>query len=280
MSAWQALSALSSLSVSRKPSQMDFLRSLNPRLRLILAIFYSVSTALASSPDALALTALIALCLLILARPAGRDLLQRFVTVNTFVLFLWLITPFTSPGPPLFTLGPLTASVQGVRLATLVTVKANILTALFIALLGGMSISSLGHALETLHVPCKLTFLLLFTERSFHLLLGQWQSLQQAAKLRGFVARTNLRSYLTIAQLLGILLIRSLDHARKAREALLLRGFTGHFRSTESMPLRGSDLCRSLLLLIPLGASLLLEFGQAKDQALVSTLFAWLYGEF
>ena len=72
MSAWQALSALSSLSVSRKPSQMDFLRSLNPRLRLILALFYSVSTALATSPDALALTALSALLLLVIARPAGR----------------------------------------------------------------------------------------------------------------------------------------------------------------------------------------------------------------
>ncbi|MCR5815031.1 MAG: cobalt ECF transporter T component CbiQ [Desulfovibrio sp.] len=238
---------------------MPFLHSLDPRLRLIVALLYSVCTALCSAFLPLALMGLIALVFLFLARPKLKDLLQRLLTVNTFVLFLWLITPFTTPGPSLWTLGPLTASQPGVTLAVLVTVKANILTAFFIALLGGMSISTLGHALEVLHLPRKLIFLLLFTERSFYLLQSQWQSMQQAAKLRGFVARTNLRSYLTIAQLLGILLIRSLDHAQKAREALLLRGFAGRIRSLEILRCKCQDLVFAGMALIPLVAFFLLE---------------------
>ncbi len=240
---------------------MAFLPTLDPRLRLILLILFSVCCALSMHPLTLTFLALTSLLLLILARPRLRDLQKRFCAVNTFILFLWLITPITTQGTPCAQIGPFVASVEGVQLATLVTVKANILTGFFIALLGGMSISTLGHALGALHVPAKLTFLLLFTERSFYLLFSQWQSLQQAAKLRGFVAGTNLRSYLTIAQLLGILLIRSLDHARKAHEALLLRGFSGTFRSTWTFQIRARDLICATFLLLVLALSLLLESG-------------------
>ena len=231
---------------------MAFLPTLDTRLRLILLILFSVCCALSMRPLTLAFLALTSLLLLILARPRLRDLQKRFCAVNTFILFLWLITPITTQGTPCVQIGPFVASVEGVQLATLVTVKANILTGFFIALLGGMSISTLGHALGALHVPAKLTFLLLFTERSFY---------QQAAKLRGFVAGTNLRSYLTIAQLLGILLIRSLDHARKAHEALLLRGFSGTFRSTWTFQIRARDLICATFLLLVLALSLLLESG-------------------
>ena len=44
-----------------------------------------------------------------------------------------------------------------------------------------------------------------------------------------FGARTSFHTYRTLASLLGILLLRGLDRARRVHEAMLLRGFQQRF---------------------------------------------------
>ena len=232
----------------------------DPRLRVLLTCLLSLIASCTFSYTALLLQALMAFTLLFLAHPPLGPLLSRFATVTLFLLFLWLFTPFTTPGSVVFSLGPLHCTQEGLLLATQVTIKANLLTALFTALIATMDISTLGHALHALHVPAKLTFLLLFCERSLHLLSTEWQNLSNAARLRAFEARCTLHSYKTIASLLGILVIRSLDHAKRAHEALLLRGFNGQFFSHHRFSLTLRDLCLILFVFPLLLLSLLFEY--------------------
>ena len=53
-------------------------------------------------------------------------------------------------------------------------------------------------ALDRLGAPPRLVFLFLFTYRYLHVLTGEWQRLLTAAKLRGFIPRTNMHTYRTL----------------------------------------------------------------------------------
>jgi cobalt/nickel transport system permease protein len=50
-----------------------------------------------------------------------------------------------------------------------------------------------------------------------------------AAKLRGFQPTTGLHTYRTVANLLGMVLVRGYDRSRRVYEAMVLRGFCGAF---------------------------------------------------
>ncbi|MBE6440984.1 MAG: cobalt ECF transporter T component CbiQ [Desulfovibrio desulfuricans] len=238
----------------------SFLQHIDPRVRMAcaggLALCLSPLRGLAACGAGLALGAL----LLLLARPCRRPLLHRLAAVNVFVLFLWCVTPLTTPGAELARWGLFSISAEGVRLSLLVSLKANAIACAFLALACSMSAPEAGHALERLHCPRKLVFLFLFTARYVHVIAQEWRVLLAAAKLRGFRPRTDARTYRTLASLLGLLLVRSHARAKRVHEAMLLRGFTGRFRSVTVFRARAGDLCFALALLLGAAGVLATEF--------------------
>lgn len=182
-------------------------------------------------------------------RLAAGGLWQRFAAVNVFVLLLWCTTPWATPGDAVCTLGPLTISGEGLRLALLVTLKANALACICMALLATLQIPDLTQALRFFRCPDKVVLLLIMALRNIHVLGQEWQRLRTAARLRGFAPRCSLHTYRTLATLLGLLLLRSLDRATRVREAMLLRGFQGQFPCAATRPLRATDALFMLVVL-------------------------------
>ena len=102
----------------------------------------------------------------------------------------------------------------------------------FLALVATMDSSPIRcHALDRLRFPSKLTFLFLFTYRYLHVIADEWRKLHVAARLRGFVPKTNMHTYRTFGNMLGMVFVQSFDRSVRVYEAMLLRGFSGRFRS-------------------------------------------------
>ena len=221
--------------------------TLDPRLRLGLALVLAMIMAALNQWQALSFAWLSSLFLLYLAHPNLKITLKRLLGVNFFLLLIWLFTPFATPGTPIYTLGPLQASYEGIWLSFLVTIKANALTCLFLAAFADLTPSVFVYALQSLHIHQKFVFLLLFTYHSLELLKLEWQALNSAVKLRGFQASFNWHTYKTIATLLGSLLLRSFAHAKRAHEAMLLRGFAGHFFAPREFKIQKQDILFSCL---------------------------------
>ncbi len=215
-----------------------------------MAALLSACVAVAQAFAACMLGLAVGLALLLAARPAPATLMKRFAAVDVFVLFLWCVVPWTTPGEPVWAFGPLTVTAQGLTLSLLVSLKANAICAIFSALTTGMDIATLGHALRRLGCPQGLAWLVLFMGRYVHVLEEEWRSLITAARLRCFVPKSNAHTWRTLATLLGLLLVRSHDRARRVHEAMLLRGFTGSFRPLDTFAWRPRDTAFTAALLI------------------------------
>jgi cobalt/nickel transport system permease protein len=214
-------------------------------LTLVVALCHSFLTSLAGL--------LLGCFLLVLSRLDCRAVLKRLLVVNGFIVFLWLTLPFTYPGESI-AFSFLQLSRPGVELAALITLKTNSIVLFFITLLATSTVAELGHGLEGLRLPTKLCLLLLFTYRYIFVINQEYQRLARAARLRCFRPGTNLHSYRTYAHLFGMTLVKSWNRAERVRQAMILRGFQGHFyRLREQVADRGDLLFSGIMLICVFG---------------------------
>lgn len=214
---------------------------LDPRMRLASAAFFSLCVALLRDPAAAAAALALAAAALAASLPPACLLIRRLAAVNVFILFLWATVPATMPGQELLAVGPVSFSREGVAMAWLVTLKSNAILLAFLALVATMNAPTMGHAMDRLGVPPKLVFLFLFTYRYLHVIADEWRRLITAARLRGFVPRTGMHSYRTIAHLLAMVLVNSFDRSGRVYQAMVLRGFSGRFASVVRFRARARD---------------------------------------
>jgi len=220
----------------------SFLHHADPRVKLAAATAFSVVVALLGAPGPLLAAALFAALLALLAKLPPRALAARLALVNGFVLFLWATLPFSLPGIPLLTLGPLTASAEGVRQALLITLKSNAIILALLAMLATTPVITLAHAANHLFVPAKLVHLFFFTYRYIHVLHAEYVSLSNAMRIRCFRPRTSLHTYRSYAYLVGMLLLRSFRRSQRVYDAMICRGFKGTFWLLDHFELKRADL--------------------------------------
>lgn len=236
-----------------------WLHSRDPRVRVVAAVLSAVLVAVSQSYVVSGFALLLAAGLITLAGLWGLRLLKRLLLANAFILFLWFFLPFSTPGPALLHVGPLTVSHPGLLLAGLITLKSNAIIMLLIALISTIPLPSLGHTLNRLGVPNKLCHLLLFAVRYVSVIEQEYTRLKRAMKVRGFKPRASVHTYRSYGHLLGMLFVRSWDRAERVHQAMCCRGFAGRFYSLRSFPHTTSDTVFALLMLCSLAALACIE---------------------
>ncbi len=202
---------------------------LDPRGRVCAAVAACSAVAVCVTwPAALAGLAMGCLCLL-LSRPSMKAFVKRWAFVNIFFAGLVFTVPFGVPGTPLFTLGPLAFSREGLWAAALMVAKGNAIFAIFYSLVASMTPAELSAALSSLGMPDRLVLILALTYRYMEVMRAEWDRLLTAAKTRGFVPGTSRRAYSTYGLMLALLLVRAMDRAVCIHQAMLCRGFNGRF---------------------------------------------------
>ena len=230
---------------------------LDPRVKLLAAFFWSCMIAASDHLPLLVWALGCSLALAAVARLPARKLCVRFAPVNAFIALFWLTLPIL-PGESVFSLGPLHVSREGLLLALRITLKCNAILLAVTALLGTSTVFALVRALRRLALPEKLVQMFFFTFRYFQLIHAEYLRLREAMRARCFTPGANLHSYKSYAQLMGMMLVRSLDRAERVREAMLCRGYAGKFVAFDHFSLKRQDLIFSISFLIVCGALLFL----------------------
>lgn len=227
----------------------SFLHKLDPRVKIIVILLFSVIVAITDKYISLLGALLFAIGVVIIAKLKTREVISRLLVVNSFIFLLWLMLPFTFPGEKVYTLGSLGISREGIKYAFLITVKSNSIILTGIALLSTSSIFNLVHALRHLYLPDKLIQLFFFTYRYIHTIYSEYVKLNNAIKIRGFKPQTNLHTYKTYSYLVGMMLVRSYDRSKRVYNAMLCRGFKGKFWTLNHFIFKKSDFVLGIVMI-------------------------------
>lgn len=220
----------------------SLLHRIDPKVKVIVATTFITVVAISNSFVVVTMALILAFVLILLSRLEMRPVTKRLLAANSFTIFLWITLPITYGGEEFFKLGPFPLSIEGIRLSSLITLKTNCIVLSLIALLGTSRIASLGHALEGLHFPKSLCFLLLFSYRYIFVIYQEYRKLTRAASLRCFAPATNIHTYRTYGYLFGMTLVRSWNRATRVHHAMLLRGFDGQLIPLEQQTVARADL--------------------------------------
>jgi cobalt/nickel transport system permease protein len=219
-----------------------YIAHVDPRLRILTAAAASVLIAAAQQFAVLGAALAAAVVAWTLSGLSPRTVLKRLLPLNLVLLLLAVLLPLSTRGTPLVEFSSLSFSQEGVLLATTIALKGNAILLTLLVLLGTMDATTLGHALNHLHVPDKLTHLLLFTVRYVDVLHRESLRLRAAMRVRGFRPRVNLHTYRSYGHLVGMLLVRSFDRAERIVAAMKCRGFRGHFYLLDHFAMTRADL--------------------------------------
>lgn len=208
-------------------------RQIDPRYRIVAASLFAIVTVALNSIPALCAALGIAFALLLSARLPAIATLKRMAAMDTFIIFLLAMLPFTvpitGPGDIMFTLWGFDASWRGLWQAIEIALTANAVILCLMALVGTLEPVVLGHALHSLRAPERLVHLLMFTLRYISVLHGEYLRMRAAMKARGFKARNSIHTLRSFGYLVGMMLVRAIERSERIMGAMKCRGFTGRF---------------------------------------------------
>ncbi|MDY6971821.1 MAG: cobalt ECF transporter T component CbiQ [Thermodesulfobacteriota bacterium] len=238
----------------------SIIHRIDPRFKILVVTVFSCVTAVSSRWAALIPALFISIMLVLLSGLSYGKVCTRLAVVNGLILFLWFFLPFSLEGTPLFALGPLTATREGILYAALLTLRSNIILLALISLVSTTPIFTIGRAIGQFRVPNKMVHLFCFTYRYLHVIHLEYQRLVRALKIRGFRPKTGVRTYKTYAYVVGMLLVRSFDRSERIRNAMLCRGFRGRFYDLTEFCLKPLDFVFMSLMLLAVILIALLEW--------------------
>ena len=209
--------------------ETGLIAALDGRTRLLGAVLMVIAVVTLRTPEALAVALAAALTLAVFGGVPARQLAGRMLALEGFVVLLFVGLPLLSPDGPWLHLGPLAISQSGLVRAALMALRISAAGLLVLTLIGGLAPVALGHGLDRLGAPRRLTEVLFLTFRYVGLIDGEARRLSEAMRLRGFQAGTNLHTIRTYGHFIGQMLVRSFERAERIMEAMMLRGYAGRF---------------------------------------------------
>lgn len=232
----------------------------DPCARLLAALTMGIVIALSARFVTLAWALVVAVLLAACAELKAGPLTRRLIHVNAFMLFLWLVLPWSVPGRTVLTLSAVPLTEEGLRLAFTVTLKGNGIVLIFTALVATIDPSHLGYALKQLALPDKLVHLFLLVIRYADTIHDEYGRLRNAMKARAFQARFSRHTLRIFGYLVGLLLVRSMERSERVLAAMKCRGFDGRFHVLMDFDFRRSDTAFALVALCQVGVLTWLEF--------------------
>jgi len=196
-------------------------------LGLVAAVLATVNT-----PAAAACGAAFAIGLLAVARLPWRLVLGRLGAAQALLLPCLVVLPFTAGGDT-WPLGPLRLSLDGLRTAALFYWRALAILTLGLAVVYATPMVVLLHTLQRFRMPRAFVVVALLAYRYLFTLWWELTRVRWALATRGFQPRATLRSHRTLANVIGVSLVRSLERTERIHFALQCRGFEGRLRTMQ-----------------------------------------------
>jgi cobalt/nickel transport system permease protein len=214
---------------------------LDPRVRVVLGAACSLTPLFLTDWTGLGIVLVAAACVLAYEGIPSGLIARRLVMVNLFMAGIVALLPWGVLGEALFSAGSLQYSREGLAQSLRILLRGNAVVMFLLASLATMNPIDLAHALQRLRVPRRLVLLLMFTVRYLRVFESEYGRLRQAMRARAFHPGMNAHTLRSIGFLVGMLLVRAFERSERVQQAMLCRGFQGHFHTHRHLRLRRLD---------------------------------------
>ena len=216
------------------------LHRLDPRVKVLTTVSYVVAV-VSFGPHAVAALfpfLLYPITLCIWGRLPLAYMLKRVLLVMPFALMVGLFNPFLDR-EPLLALGPIVLSGGWVSFIS-ICMRVFLASIAAFILIGLTGMPNVALGLERLKVPRLFVVQLLFVYRYIFVLTEEAVRMMRAYTLRSVHGRRP--GVRVFSLLVGHLLLRTLERARRIYLAMSCRGFTGEVRTVRVFRLRLADV--------------------------------------
>jgi cobalt/nickel transport system permease protein len=221
-------------------------------LRIVVVLALIVMGVSIKHLDTLIFLLLYGLFMIIVCRVPFPFLGRRLVLALPFIMFSVVFFSLYESSRPLG-IGWLTISMDGLNKALLYSTRLLFTLELLTLLFYQMTMQQFFRALLILKLPGIFVELILFTLRFMDVIRAEAVRMYQALRSRGMRQRSfySLTSYRVLSQMLGGLLLRSLQRSERIYMGMMSRGYQGIPPHLQLAPLRASDWITSLAWVAP-----------------------------
>lgn len=165
-------------------------------------------------------------------------LLRKLLIVSPFVIFIGIFNPWLDR-TVMLQLGPLGISGGWISFLSLL-LRFTLTVSAALLLIASTGFTTICMALEKMGAPRVFTVQLLLLYRYLFILIGETIRMIRAHSLRSF-SRKGRITFQVFLQMLGNLLLRTIDRAQRIHMAMLSRAFTGEIRIVRKFSFGGKE---------------------------------------
>lgn len=116
------------------------------------------------------------------------------------------------------------------KMAILVALRANLIIFFTLLLFYKFNIFEICSGIAEIKFCAKFAFLLFFSVKFIDALKKEFKRILKTLKARSFIAKTDIFSLKTYANIVGILFICAINRSENLQKALIVRNFNGNFK--------------------------------------------------
>ena len=236
----------------RYESKESLIHRLDPRVKVVITVLFIISNVLL--PDGAWLAFTLAWGVILLVNWLA-DLPMSYAFKRSFIALPFALAAitivFTLPGNPLFTFSlgswQFTATDTGLIRFVSIVIRSWLSVQMAILLVATTQFPDLMHALRHLHMPQILVAVVSFTYRYLYVLSDETVRLLRArearsARLTGYKSGGSIAwRAKTAGHMVGQLFLRSYDRSDRIYNAMLSRGYRGHFQTLNPHVMQPTD---------------------------------------
>ncbi|OUJ18273.1 Energy-coupling factor transporter transmembrane protein EcfT [Methanonatronarchaeum thermophilum] len=209
-----------------------FLHNFNPKTKIISTLILITSIVLLQNLIALTIALTLIIGIITLSKLPIKKLIKRLKWIFLFAAAIFLFVPFFTAGDPVFTILFLTATYEGLTMASIISLKMISIMTLSLTIIMTTKIEEILRALNELGIPQTFIEIFFLTYKYIFVIYEETEKSMMSAKARGYKPKAKPSKLKILGNIIGMIFVRSYDRSQRVHKAMMARGYRGTMTTT------------------------------------------------
>lgn len=225
---------------------------MNPMTKVIVVLAMVISVAIVKDINMALFALLLSILMIIAAKLPVRFVIKRIWSPFLFILlFAAALLLSGGEGEILWSIGFLDITAESALNAALILIRATAAIIMITVLLATTRFDIIVKVLYDLKMPVFLLQILMFSYRYIFVFSDELDNMRNSMASKGFRPKLSMRMFSSIANMLGMLLIKSFERGDEVYRSMIAKGYTGKPTIITENKMHAKDyVCVSFALLI------------------------------